>query len=253
VSVLAGRVALVTGASRGIGRAIAVKLAAEGARIAVHCARDRGAAGDTLRALDGGGHALFTAELRSAETCRHLLSEVESALGQVDILVNNAGIYRQQRTGGLGFGEWCAIWDETITLNLNAAAHLSFLAARAMAAHGGGRIINISSRGAFRGEPDAVAYGASKAGLNALGQSLAQAFGAQGVMVAGVAPGFVDTDMTRTLLDGPEGDEIHAQSPMGRAARPEEVAETVRWLAAEAPMFVSGTIVDVNGASYLRS
>ena len=122
-----------------------------------------------------------------------------------------------------------------------------------LVAAGGGAVVNVSSRGAFRGEPDCPAYGASKAGLNAFGQSMALALAPQGISVTTVAPGFVETDMAREVLDGPDGDAVRAQSPFGRVARPEEVADAVLWLASPAARFASGTVVDVNGASYLRS
>ena len=120
-------------------------------------------------------------------------------------------------------------------------------------ASGGGRIVNVSSRGAFRGEPDAPAYGASKAGLNALSQSLAQKLAPHRIFVGVVAPGFVETDMTTTHLAGEGGRAIRAQSPLNRVAKPEEVAHAALFLASEGAEFTTGTIIDVNGASYLRS
>jgi NAD(P)-dependent dehydrogenase (short-subunit alcohol dehydrogenase family) len=122
-----------------------------------------------------------------------------------------------------------------------------------MTERGGGRVVNVSSRGAFRGEPETPAYGASKAALNAMSQSMAQALAPHGVYFYVVAPGFVETDMANTLLRSPEGDAIRAQSPLGRVATAEEVARTVAFLASEAPDFMTGAIIDVNGASYLRS
>lgn len=113
--------------------------------------------------------------------------------------------------------------------------------------------MNITSRGAFRGEPSAPAYGASKAGLNALGQSLAKALGNEGIFVFTVAPGFIETDMAAEMLAGPRGDFLRGESPLGRVAKPEEVAWTVLFLAAPGSEFLTGCIVDVNGASYLRS
>jgi 3-oxoacyl-[acyl-carrier protein] reductase len=118
---------------------------------------------------------------------------------------------------------------------------------------GGGAVVNVSSRGAFRGEPKNPAYGASKAGLNAFGQSMALALAPHGISVGTVAPGFVQTEMAREVLAGPRGDVVRAQSPFGRVARPEEVASAVLWLASPDALFASGTIIDVNGASYLRS
>jgi len=119
--------------------------------------------------------------------------------------------------------------------------------------HGGGRIVNVSSRGAFRGEPEGPAYGASKAGLNAMSQSLAQRLATHNIFVGVVAPGFVETEMGARVLDGPLGDSVRAQSPLNRVARPEEVAYAVLFLASSGSEFSTGTIIDVNGASYLRS
>ncbi len=137
--------------------------------------------------------------------------------------------------------------------NLIGPANLSYLAARHMIEQGGGRIVNVSSRGAFRGEPEGPAYGASKAGLNAMSQSLAKRLAPHNIFVGVVAPGFVDTDMAARYLDTPRGDEIRAQSPLGRVAKPEEVALAVMFLAAEGAEFTTGAILDVNGASYLRT
>ena len=113
--------------------------------------------------------------------------------------------------------------------------------------------MNVTSRGAFRGEPEQPAYGASKAGLNSLSQSLAVALAPHNIFVGAVAPGFVNTELTADRLDSPEGDEIRAQSPFNRVAQPEEVAHAVLFLASEGAEFTTGTIIDVNGASYLRS
>jgi 3-oxoacyl-[acyl-carrier protein] reductase len=115
-----------------------------------------------------------------------------------------------------------------------------------------GRIISIGSRGAYRGEPLAPAYGASKAGLHALSQSLAKYLGQYGILVTAVAPGFVETDMTHKILAGPQGNEIRNQSPLGRVATPEEVAHTVLFLAAPGSEWLTGGVIDLNGASYLR-
>ncbi|MDQ2069890.1 SDR family NAD(P)-dependent oxidoreductase [Natronospira bacteriovora] len=246
------RAVLVTGGNRGIGLACAQGFAKEGARVGIHFAHDEATARRALDSLDGDGHCLLRASLDQAGDCESLALEAERDLGPVDVLVNNAGIFRHRPVADMDFTQWQAIWNETIALNLSGPAHLSFLLGQAMAQRGRGRIVNISSRGAFRGEPEAPAYGASKAGLNALTQSLAQAFGERGVSVTAVAPGFVETDMTRDLLKGPEGDGIRAQSPLGRVATPDDVAAAVLWLASEESEFATGTIIDVNGASHLR-
>lgn len=248
-----GKKVLVTGANRGIGQAIARGFAEGGARVAIHYGSDRAAAEATLATLSGDGHLVLQARLEEPEAVRTLAETTLEQLGVPDVLVNNAGVFEPRPLEGMAFDEWRRIWERTLAINLSGPAHLSFLLGQAMAGQGHGRIINISSRGAFRGEPEAPAYGASKAGLNALGQSLAQAFGHRGVSVTGVAPGFTETDMTRELLSGKTGDGIRAQSPMGRVARAEEVASAVLWLASEEAAFASGTIIDINGASHLRT
>jgi len=170
----------------------------------------------------------------------------------VNVLVNNAAIYEDHPVAKVDYSTWQTSWLQTIQTNLLGAANATYCAAQHMMGHGGGRIINISSRGAFRGEPDAPAYAASKAGLNAMGQSLAKALGAHKIYITTVAPGWVETDMAAAHLAGPDGDAIRAQSPLGRVATPDDVAYTVLFLASEGAEFLTGTIVDVNGASYLR-
>jgi 3-oxoacyl-[acyl-carrier protein] reductase len=246
-------VALVTGASRGIGRATARGLAARGVRVAVHYHRQRAEAEATLAALTGSGHALFAGDLTQPQTARRLIERVLRAFGRIDVLVNNAGIYELHPPEVTAYGRWRRRWERTLAANLTAPAHLSFLAARAMRARGGGRIINISSRGAFRGEPRAPAYGAAKAGLNAFGQSLAKALAARRVLVFTLAPGWVDTDMAAEHLNGPRGAEIRRDIPLGRVATADEVGCAVAWLALDAPESMTGCIVDLNGASYLRT
>jgi len=250
---LSGKVALVTGSSRGIGREVARELAAKGARVAVHYRADREAAEETLASLDGGPHAVFEADVADAGSARNLVEGVAREMGGIDVLVNNAAIFEAHPVPEVDYEGWQDAWSRTIATNLVGPANLSYLAARIMMERGGGRVVSVSSRGAFRGEPDTPAYGASKAALNAMSQSLAQALAPHGVFFYVVAPGFVETDMANRLLRGPEGDAIRSQSPLGRVATPEEVARTVAFLASEAPEFMTGAIVDVNGASYLRS
>ena len=166
--------------------------------------------------------------------------------------MNNAGVYEEHRIDGAEWEEWRRAWERTVAVNLLGPAHLSYWAARRMIDAGGGRIVNVTSRGAFRGEPTAPAYGAAKAGLNALTGSLAKALAPRGIFVAAVAPGFVETDMAEPFLAGPGGEAIRAQSPLGRAAAPEEIAEVVLFLASGRCGFATGAVVDANGASHLR-
>ncbi|MFG1946757.1 SDR family NAD(P)-dependent oxidoreductase [Nonomuraea sp. NPDC048826] len=247
---MSGRAVLVTGASRGIGRAVAAAFAARGDRVAVHHRGSPALAAALLDDLPGEGHVTVQADLADPEAVRRAVDEAATALGGVDVLVNNAGVFLHHPVTDLGYEEWQAAWRQTLDLNLVGAANTTWCALRHMPR--GGRVVNVSSRGAFRGEPDSPAYGASKAGLNALTQSLAVALAPKGIAVTAVAPGFVETDMTNEHLKPPRGDEIRAQSPFGRVARPEEIAAAVVYLASPEAEWASGTIVDLNGASYLR-
>jgi 3-oxoacyl-[acyl-carrier protein] reductase len=249
----AGRVVLVTGGSQGIGRVIAHMFSAAGARLALNYRQDQQAAERTLSELTGDGHVLFQADVADTGDAERMINGVAEAMGRIDVLVNNAGMYVAHPIADVSFEEWQRAWEHTIQTNLIGAAHVTFCVAKKMIQQGGGRIVNVSSRGAFRGEPAAPAYGASKAGMNAMGQSLAQALAPYGVFVHTVAPGFVETPRVANRLTGPDGQAIRDQSPLGRVAMPEEVARTVLFLAADGTEFLTGCIVDVNGASYLRT
>ncbi len=248
-----GKVVLVTGGSGGIGRAVCRRFAERGARVWVHYHSGREAAGETLAQLAGDGHSTVPADLRDPASVRTMVDGVVEASGSIDILVNNAGVFERHPPLAVDYETWCAAWDQTLGTNLVGAANASYCAARHMAGSGGGRIVNISSRGAFRGEPDGPAYGASKAGLNALSQSLALALAPAGVFVFAVAPGFVETAMARDYVTGEIAEAVRRQSPLGRVATTEDVAYWVLCLADEAASFATGAIIDVNGASYLRT
>jgi 3-oxoacyl-[acyl-carrier protein] reductase len=244
---------LVTGASRGIGRAIAHVFAEAGDQVAVHYGSSRERAEQVVADLPGAGHALVQADMADAAAVKAALDSAAEQLGRLDVLVNNAGIFVAHPPLETSYEQWQRTWAATLATNLTGAANATFCAIGHLLAAGGGAIVNVTSRGAFRGEPDNPAYGASKAGLNAFTQSMALALAPQDIRVAAVAPGFVQTEMAREVLDGSGGDAVRAQSPYGRVARPQEVASAVFWLASEGARFSTGTIVDVNGASYLRS
>jgi 3-oxoacyl-[acyl-carrier protein] reductase len=254
-------VALVTGASRGIGRVIAEQLAERGVRVGIHYRNNQRAAEECLAGLGGSGHALFDADLSDPAATTLLWHRVIERLGAVDILINNAGLYIEHSPLNTGYENWASAWQLTLATNLVAPANLSLLAAHSMASRttardedfGRGRIVNISSRGAFRGEPDAPAYGASKAGLNALSQSLAKALAPRAIYVYCVAPGWVETEMATSHLEGPDGVAILAQHPLGRVNRTDEVADAAVYCALDAPAAMTGCVIDVNGASYLRT
>lgn len=245
------RVALLTGATGGIGRVTAARLAGLGYAIAAHYAHRVEQAQTLLRSLPGSGHVAVRSDLADANAPARLVEEVISTFGHIDLLVNNAGIYVSHDPNTTDHRTWQSAWHTTLAVNLLAPAHLVFSALPHFPARGG-KIINVSSRGAYRGEPEAPAYGASKGGLNSMTQSLARALGSRGIMVYGVAPGWVETDMAEPYLSGAGGDEIRAQSPLARVARPEEIAATIAFLAGDDTDYLTGAVIDVNGASYLR-
>lgn len=263
-----GRGVLITGASRGVGAATARAFAERGDRVVVHYKGARERAEGVLGSLPGDGHALAQADLSRADEVRHLADEAVRALGRVDVLVNNAALFLDPADGGSRRGDhritdvdydgWVRAWETTLATNLMGPANLTWCVARHMLevppADGmpSGRVVNVGSRGAYRGEPDVPAYGASKAGLHAFGQSMAVALAPHGISVVSLAPGFIATDMAAQLLDSPEGDAIRAQSPFSRVTSPEEVARAVVTLADPAAEWVSGAVVDFNGASHLR-
>jgi len=247
------RAVLVTGGSRGIGAAIARAFAERGDRVAVHCGTAVAAAQAVRDALPGDGHTVVKADLADAAAVRAMVDDAAARLGGLDVLVNNAGIYVDHPVLATTYEEWQAAWAATLGVNLVGAANAAWCAVRHMTAAGrGGRIVNVGSRGAYRGEPTHPAYGAAKAGLHALGQSLAVALAPHGITVASVAPGYVLTDMTAEELATPAGDVIRAQSPFNRVATPEEIAAAVVYLASPEAMWSSGAVLDLNGASYLR-
>jgi 3-oxoacyl-[acyl-carrier protein] reductase len=248
-----GKKALVTGGSRGIGRAIAQAFAGRGARVAITYKSHEAAARRTIASLAGGPHVAIQADVADRPSAKRVVDEAVSGVGGLDFLVNNAGVTRAHPIDEVDFHEWAAAWDEILSVNLVGPAYVTYFAVQHMIRSGGGRIVNVSSRGAFRGEPEEPAYGASNAGLNAMSQSLAQRLARHNITVGVVAPGFVETDMAAAYLAGPNGDAIRNQSPLGRVATPEVVARAVVFLCEKGTEYLTGAIIDVNGASYLRS
>jgi 3-oxoacyl-[acyl-carrier protein] reductase len=247
-----GRAVLVTGGSRGIGAAIARAFAAAGDRVAVHYGASRAAADEVAASLAGDGHVVVGADLGDPEAVRAMVAEAAEGLGGLEVLVNNAGVFTPHPITETTYEEWQRAWHDTLAVNLLGAANATWCAVPHMIEAGGGRIVNVSSRGAFRGEPRSPAYGASKAAIVAFGQSLARALGPHRIAVTTVAPGWTETDMAAESLAGPRGDEIRAESPLGRVARAEDVARAVLYLASPGAEMASGTVIDVNGASFLR-
>ena len=248
------RTVLVTGAARGIGEAIAHRFASGGDRVLVHYRSDAAAAEAVRASLPKARHdehLCLHGDLAEAGAASALLAAATKAAGHVDVLVVNHGVYEETPIETATAEEWSSSFERLLKINLAAPAELAY--AFGQQPHDrGGAIVFVSSRGALRGEPLAPAYGASKAGLNSLTGSLAQALAPRGVRVAAVAPGFVATEMARPVLAGERGDSIRAQSPFGRVGEPHEVASAVHFLASEEGAWSSGAVLDCNGASYLH-
>src|SRR3954469_20759656 len=248
-----GRAVLVTGASRGIGAAVARAFAAGGERVAVHHGRNATLAQEVAASLPGCGRCVVGAALRDPDGVRAMVDAAAEGLGGIDVLVNNAGIFEPHPIAETTYEEWQAGWERTLGVNLVGAANVTWCTVAHMLRGGrGGRIVNVSSRGAVRGEPGQPAYGASKAGMVAFGQSLARDLGPRGITVATVAPGFTETDMAAEELTGASGEARRAESPLGRVATAGEVAAAVVFLASPEATMATGAVLDVNGASYLR-
>ncbi len=247
------KIVLITGSSRGIGKATAQAFAAKGATIAINYRVNLAAAMETLEILEGDGHILVKGDIADPEEVKSMVEEVVQHFGRIDILVNNAGIHEFHPIDTSSYEDWQKEWKNTLAVNLVGAANMIYCVAQHMMRQGGGRIVNVSSRGAFRGEPLMPAYGASKAGMNAMGQSIAQQLAPYHIFVGTVAPGFTETDMAKEVLESDRGESIRQQSPLGRVAKPEEVAYGILFMASEGAAFMTGGILDINGASYLRS
>ena len=230
---------LVTGTSRGIGAAAFALLRSTGHNVVGHSTR-----GDDL---------LIAGDLADPAAPRAIWSAALQRLdGRIDVLVNNAGIYEGVAEDASD-ADWHAAWTRTLAINLQAPADLSRLAIAHFREHGGGRIVNVASRAAFRGDsPQHWHYAASKAALVAMTRTIARGYAAESILAFAVAPGFTVSEMTEDYLAGRGGAQIVADIPLGRVASTDEVAEAIRWLAIDAPPSATGTIIDVNGASYVR-
>jgi 3-oxoacyl-[acyl-carrier protein] reductase len=250
------RTALVTGGARSIGAAITVKLAVDGYAVAVHARSERPAVHEFIASLPGGPHAAVFGDISLPEDAQAIVRQAIDRLGQLDLLVNNAGIHVASDLERDDFDLWRSQWSDQFATNVFGTANVTYAAVRHFldraAGPSGARIVNIGSRGAYRGEPDAPAYGASKAAVHSMTQSLAVALAPHGIAVAAVAPGFIATERTAGMLDSPAGERVREQSPFGRVGQPQEVASAVAWLASPDAVWASGAILDLNGASYLR-
>ena len=244
---------LVTGSSKGVGAATARQFAAAGACVTVHYYSDRRGGEGVLASLPGEGHILLQADVSTPEGARSLVQRSSEEQGGLDVLVNNAGIFRKHPVdGSLDFDAWLDTFTGTLNTNLVGPAAACYAAIQTMRRQGGGVIVNVGSRGAYRGEEGQIGYGAAKAGLHALSQSLAREVGGDGIRVHAIAPGFIETAMARPHLQGEAGAAVRAQSPFNRVATVEEVASAILFLASSGATFTAGGVLDFNGASYLH-
>ena len=230
---------LLTGASRGIGAATLAHLRAAGHTVVGHSTQ--------------GSADLVAADFTDPAAPRRLWEAAFDRLdGRIDVLVNNAGIF-EGVADNASDEEWHAVWGRTLTVNLQASADLCRHAIAHFRSSSPGRIVNVASRAAYRGDsPQHWHYAASKAGMVAMTKSIARGYAAEGILAFAVCPGFVMTGMAEEYLAGRGGDKLLADIPLGRVADPGEIAETIRWLATDAPASATGAVIDVNGASFVR-
>jgi NAD(P)-dependent dehydrogenase (short-subunit alcohol dehydrogenase family) len=230
---------LLTGASRGIGAATLDALTSTSHRVAGHSSR--------------GGDGLIAGDLGDPASPRKIWEAALDQLGgRIDVLINNAGIY-EGVADDASDDEWHAAWERTLRINLEATADLCRLAVGHFKANGGGRIVNVSSRAAFRGDsPSHWHYAASKSAIIGMTKTIARGYAKDGILAFAVAPGFTVSEMTEEYLQGRGGAAIVADIPLGRVTSTAEVAEAIRWLAIDAPAASTGSVIDLNGASYVR-
>ena len=239
-----GKIAIVTGGSRGIGRAVCLELARQGARVAVNYAGNAAAAEETVKACQDLGAEAFAiqADVADAAACDAMVKEVLARFGRVDILVNNAGVTRN----GLMLTMKESDWDTVLDTNLKGAFQCMKAVYRPMMKQKYGRVVNLSSIVGIRGNAGQANYAASKAGLIGLTKSMAKELAARNVTVNAVAPGFIDTDMTAALPEKAR-EAMLASIPMGRLGQAEDVARAVAFFAGDDSAYVTGQVLCVDG------
>ena len=249
---LAGKTVLVTGGSRGIGAAIARAVGESGARVLVHYARNERAAEAVRRDIGADRCQVLQADLAVPGEADRLWADAVTLAPRIDVLVNNAGIFEDVRVEA-PIEDWRAAWTRVLQVNLLAPAELCRAAILHFRAHGGGKIVNVASRAAFRGEaPDEMPYGASKGALVTLTKTIARGFAADGVLAFCIAPGFTDTEMVTGAMAPDAIAEATRDIPLGAMAAPEEIGALAAFLCDDRVRHMTGATFDVNGASYVR-
>jgi NAD(P)-dependent dehydrogenase (short-subunit alcohol dehydrogenase family) len=248
---LSGRTILVTGGSRGIGSAIVRRLGQCGARVALHYRSARSEA-DALALEIGNGAQCFAADLGDLDAVITLWASVEDEFGRIDGLVNNAGIALESAIDKAS-DDWLADWQRTMAVNATAPALLSRAAIGHFVRHGGGRIVNVASRAAFRGDtPNYLAYAASKAAIVALTRSIARGFGKSGIKAFVLAPGFTRTEMAQAFIDQYGENYAMGDIALDRLTEPDDIAPMAAFLLSGLADHATGTTIDLNAGSYVR-
>ncbi|MFI5163906.1 MAG: SDR family NAD(P)-dependent oxidoreductase [Bacteroidia bacterium] len=248
---LKGKNILVTGASRGIGRSIAEKLGAAGARVAIHYNKNKAEA-EKLAAQIGNKAAVFQANLENKSECRKLFSEALNSFGHLDVLVNNAGISVSAAVDAPD-KDWDDIWDRTMRINLDAVGILCREAIKHFSERKEGRIITLASRASFRGDtPEYMGYAASKGGLVSLSRSIARGYGKKGIKAFLLAPGFVETDMARDFMNEYGKEFVLKDLALNTLTQPENISPFVVLLASGLGDHATGCTIDINAGSYVH-
>lgn len=248
---LAGKIALITGASRGIGRESALRMALAGAKVAVNYHRSEKEAQSLVREIGEQKAMAVRADVGNPGDVQTMIDAVVKRFGRIDILVNNAATFAMNPFDDPDYAAWQRGWRTTFDVNVFGAANAAYLAMRSMRKTGGGKIINIASRAAFRGETEFADYGASKAALVNLTRSIARACAKDNIIASCVAPGFIETEMARSELEA-HREEILEQIPLGRVGTVEDVAAVILFLASPMADYLNGVTIDVNGGSWFH-
>ncbi len=248
---LTDRVALITGASRGIGAETAVRFGLAGARVAVNYNRGRDEAEEVARTIGDGRAVAIGADLADPKSIQTMIDAVVVRWGRLDILVNNAAVYDRNEFERDDYEAWQRGWKRTFDVNVYGAANAAFLAMRVMRSQGGGKIINVASRAAFRGETEFADYGASKAALVNLTRSIARGCAKDNIVASCVAPGFILTEMARGELEK-HYDDIVNQIPLRRVGTVDDVAAAILFLASPMADYLNGVTIDINGGSWFQ-
>jgi NAD(P)-dependent dehydrogenase (short-subunit alcohol dehydrogenase family) len=248
---LTGKTVLITGAARGIGAETARLFGAAGANVAVNYRRSAKEAEAVAREIGNERAMAVQADVAEPSEVETMIDAVVERFGRIDVLVNNAAIFDSNPFDGGDYGVWQAGWERTFAVNVFGAANCAYLAMRSMRAHGGGKIINVASRAAFRGETEFADYGASKAALVNLTRSIARGCAKDNIVASCVAPGFIETEMARSELDA-HFEEIVSQIPLRRVGTVADVAGVILFLASPMADYLNGVTIDINGGSWFQ-